>query len=54
MIIEEKLEGQRGIEMRKILGLWNIRQWIGLYNIQTLIYTARNKEAMENVMTNIH
>lgn len=54
LIIEGKIEGRRGIGRKKMSWLRNIRQWTGLHNIQTLIHTARDRVAMENVVANIH
>lgn len=54
LLIEGKIEGRRGIGRKKMSWLRNIRQWTGLHDIQSLIHTARNREAMENVIANIH
>jgi len=54
LLIEGKIEGRRGIGRKKMSWLRNIRQWTGLRDIQSLIHTVRNREAMENVIANIH
>lgn len=54
LLIEGKIEGRRGIGRKKMSWLRNIRQWTGLHDIQSLIHTVRNREAMENVIANIH
>ena len=54
LLIEGKIEGRRGIRRKKMSWLRNIRQWTGLHDVQSLIHTARNREAMENVIANIH
>lgn len=54
LMIEGKIEGKRGIGRKKMSWLRNIRQWTGIHDVQTLIHTARSREAMENVIANIH
>ena len=54
LLIEGKIEGRRSIGRKKMSWLRNIRQWTGLLDVQSLIHTARNREAMENVIANIH
>jgi hypothetical protein len=54
LLIEGRIEGRRGIGRKKMSWLRNIRQWTGLHDIQSLIHTARNKEAMKSVIANIH
>lgn len=45
----------KGNRKEKMLWLQNMRQWTSLYNIQTLLHTTRNREAVENVNSaNIH
>ena len=43
-----------GIGRKTICWLRNIRHWTELKDIKSLICTARNREAMENVVANIH
>lgn len=38
----------------KMSWLQNIRQMTGLHDVQSLIHAARNRKAMENMITNIH
>jgi len=52
--IESKIEGRRGMGRKKLSWLWNIRQWTGVNDVQTLIHTAMDREQMENVIANIH
>jgi len=51
-IIQEKIEGRRGVRRKKLSWLCNIRQWTELRTVEELIYTARNREKMQNVITN--
>lgn len=54
LIIEGKIEGRRGLGRKKMSWLRNVRQWTGIRDIQTLIHTARDREAMKNVVANIY
>lgn len=54
LVIEGKIEGRRGIGRKKMSWLRNIRQWTGLHDVQSLIHIARDREAMEHVIANIH
>jgi len=49
---EEKIEGRRGVRRKKLSWLCNIRQWTELRTVKELIYTARNREKMQNVIIN--
>ena len=54
LMIKGKIEGKRGIGRKKMSWLRNIRQWTGLRDIQTLIHTAQDREAIDHVIANIH
>ena len=54
LVIEGKIEGRRGMGRKKMSWLRNIRQWTGIRDIQTLIHTASDREAMKQVIAKIH
>lgn len=52
LIMEGKIEGQRGPGRRKCSWLKNVREWTGL-NTHTLLRTAVNREEFDSIVANL-
>lgn len=53
-MIQDKINGMRGIVRQDMSSVRNIRQWTWIEDIQSLLHTASNRNLMENVIANMH